>query len=428
MTQHAHRPREADMLTVEDALERILGYFSVLEAEERPLLEALGQTLAEDVVCPLDLPPLANSAMDGYAVRHADIAGAGPEAPRELDVIGQVAAGSLPDREVVPGAAVRIMTGAPIPDGADTVVPFEETDELERKAAGHGLDRIAVRTDVGLGASVRPSGEDVRRGDLVVRAGTVLRPSEVGVLASVGRTRVRVVRRPVVAILATGDELAVPGEALAPGQIYDANSFGVAAAVQRCGGVPRLLGIARDTLDDLHRKLEQGLTADMLVTSAGVSRGDYDMVKDVLAQRGEIAFWSVRMRPAKPLAFGVLEGRVPHVGLPGNPVSAMMAFEQFCRPAVLKMLGRTRFARPTVRAVLRDSIQNTDGRRVFARAIVTREGDRYVAALTGPQGSNILTSMARANGLAICPEDVPRVSAGQEVEVQMLDWPEDIDV
>ncbi len=428
MTQHAHRHREADMLTVEDALQRILGYFSVLDSEERLLLEALGQTLAEDVVCPLDLPPLANSAMDGYAVRHADIAGATPETPRQLGVIGQVAAGSMPDREVVPGSAVRIMTGAPIPDGADTVVPFEETDELDRKAAGRGLDRIAVLTDIGFGASVRASGEDVRRGDVVLRAGTVLRPSEVGVLASVGRVRVRVVRRPVVAILATGDELAVPGESLAPGQIYDANSFGVAAAVARSGGVPRFLGIARDTMDDVRSKLQEGLTADMLVTSAGVSRGDYDMVKDVLAERGEIAFWSVRMRPAKPLAFGVLEGRVPHVGLPGNPVSALMAFEQFCRPAVLKMLGRTRLARPTVRAVLRDPIHNSDGRRVFARAVVTWEDGRYVAALTGPQGSNILTSMARANGLAICPEDLPGAPVGHEVDVQMLDWPEEIDV
>jgi molybdopterin molybdotransferase len=214
--------------------------------------------------------------------------------------------------------------------------------------------------------------------------------------------------------------------------IHDANSPGVAAEVVRAGGVPRLLGIARDNLADMNRKLEEGLDADLLITSAGVSRGDYDMVKDVLAQRGEVAFWSVRMRPAKPLAFGALRApggrQVPHIGLPGNPVSAMVAFEQFCRPAVLKMLGRTRLARPTVRAVLKDPIHNTDGRRVYARAIVTLEGGRYVAALTGPQGSNILTSMARANGLAICPENVPGVSAGQEVEVQMVGWPEEMDV
>jgi molybdopterin molybdotransferase len=418
------------MLSVEAALERILGFFSVVEPEERPLLEALGQTLAEDVMAPLDIPNLANSAMDGFAVRHQDIAGAGPERPRELRVIGQVAAGAMPDRAVTPGTAVRIMTGAPIPEGADTVVPFEETDEVQRKAAGLGLERVAVLGDVGMGANVRPAGEDVRRGELVLGRGTVLRPSELGVLASLGQQRVRVVRRPSVAILATGDELTAPGEPLAPGRLYDSNSYTVAAAVQRTGGVPRLLGIARDNMEDMTAKLELGLSAEMLITTAGVSRGDYDMVKDILAERGEIAFWSVRMRPAKPLAFGVLNApdgrRVPHVGLPGNPVSAMMAFEQFCRPAILKMLGRTRLARPTVRAVLKDPIRNTDGRRVYARAIVTREGGQYVASLTGPQGSNILTSMSKANGLAICPEDVPEMLPGQLVEVQMLDWPEEV--
>ena len=427
---HGHRHQEADMLSVEDALARILGSFSRLDAEERPLLEAVGQTLAEDVAAPLDLPPLANSAMDGYALRYEDIQGVGPENPRELRVIGQVAAGSLPERAVEPGTAVRIMTGAPIPEGADTVVPFEETDEVERRAAGRDLGAITVLRQAPLGGSVRPAGEDLRRGETVLEAGTVLRPSEIGVLASIGRERVRVVRRPTVAVLATGDELTLPGEPLAPGKIYDANSSSVAAAVGRAGGVPHLLGIARDEREETRRKLEAGLDAEMLITSAGVSRGDYDLVKDVLAEQGEIAFWSVRMRPAKPLAFGVLRGpggrRVPHVGLPGNPVSAMVAFEQFCRPAILKMLGRTQLARPIVRAVLKHPIHNTDGRRVYARAIVTHEDGGYVASLTGPQGSNILTSMARANALAICPEDVPRLDPGAVVDAQMLDWPEDV--
>ena len=221
----------------------------------------------------------------------------------------------------------------------------------------------------------------------------------------------------------------LPGEAPGGGKIYDSNSFGVAAAIQRYGGIPKMLGIARDNLEDTTRKLEEGLSADLLITSAGVSKGDYDFVKDVLMQRGEIAFWSVRMRPARPLAFGALhapDGRhVPHIGLPGNPVSALVAFEQFCRPAILKMLGRTNFTKPTVQAILRDAIHNFDGRRVYARAIVTKEDGRYYASLTGPQGSNILTSMARANGLAICPEDLTEMPAGATAEVQMLDWPED---
>jgi molybdopterin molybdotransferase len=232
-----------------------------------------------------------------------------------------------------------------------------------------------------------------------------------------------------VAVLSTGDELMLPGEAPGGGKIYDSNSFGVAAAIQRYGGIPKMLGIARDNLEDTTRKLEEGLSADLLITSAGVSKGDYDFVKDVLMQRGEIAFWSVRMRPARPLAFGALHApdgrRVPHIGLPGNPVSALVAFEQFCRPAILKMLGRANFAKPTVQAVLHDAIHNFDGRRVYARAIVTKKDGTYYASLTGPQESNILTSMARANGLAICPEDLPEMPAGATAEVQMLDWPED---
>ena len=426
---HHHSHYHADMLSVEDALERILGYFSVLETEDAPLLEALGQTLAEDIDAPFDLPPLANSAMDGFAVRHEDVAGAGPESPRTLPVIGQVAAGQLPDRRVTPGTAIRIMTGAPIPEGADSVVPFEETDEVERKAAGMGLEEIAIRSGADLGANVRPAGEDVTKGQRVLESGAVLRPSELGVLASLGRTHVRVVRRPRVAILATGDELMAPGQPVEPGKIYDSNSYSIASSVLRYGGVPKLLGIARDNLEDMNSKLEAGLDADMLLTSAGVSKGDYDFVKDVLQERGEVTFWSVRMRPAKPLAFGQLNApggrKVPHIGLPGNPVSAMVAFEQLCRPAILKMLGRTRFAKPMVRAVLRDPIINTDGRRVYARSIVTMEDGRYRASLTGPQGSNLLTSMARANGLAICPEDIDEMPAGAEVDVQMLDWPEE---
>ena len=426
---HHHASVPEDMLSVEDALQHILAFFAPMPAADTALPDALGLTLAEEVTAPLDLPPMYNSAMDGFAVRHADVADAAPTRPRELPVVGAVQAGALPSRPLAPGEAIRIMTGAPVLPGADAVVPFEDTDEAERTAAGRPLDHIAIRHAAPRGANVRPAGEDLRAGERLMGAGTVLRPGEIGVLASVGREQVRAVRRPVVAILSTGDELLAPGEAPGGGKIYDANSFSIAAAVQRVGGVPQLLGIARDTLEDTTRKLEEGLSADLLITTAGVSKGDYDFIKDVLSARGEIAFWSVRMRPARPLAFGALHApggrRVPHIGLPGNPVSALVAFEQFCRPAILTMLGRTQTARPTVRAVLRDPIVNDDGRRVYARAIVTREGDGYAAALTGPQGSNLLTSMARANGLAICPEDVPELPAGAEAVVQMLDWPEE---
>ena len=418
------------MLSVEDALERILAHFRVLESEERPLLDALGQVLAEDATARHDIPPLDNSAMDGYAVRAASVEGASQNAPVNLKVVGAVAAGQLPSDTVEPGTTVRIMTGAPIPPGADSVVPFEETDEIERRASGGSLDKIGVTVAVRLGSDIRPAGQDVRRGDTVLAKERTLRPAEIGVLASLGLETITVVRRPVVAILATGDELLEAGDDYSVGKIYDSNSYSVAAGVLRYGGIPKLLGIARDNLDSMNAKLKEGLDSDMLITSAGVSKGDYDMVKDVLAQHGKIDFWSVRMRPAKPLAFGVLrtdDGReVPHLGLPGNPVSAMVAFEQFARPAIQKMMGKSGFVKPRITAVLDEPIYNTDGRRVYARAIISKRNGAYHARLTGNQSSNLLTSMASANGLAVCPEDLPMKKAGEVVEVLMLDWSEDV--
>ena len=430
MTSHSHRHHHESMLSVEDALERILAHFHVLESEERHLLDALGQVLAEDATARHDIPPLDNSAMDGYAIQAASVAGASESSPVNLKVVGAVAAGQLPSDTVEAGTTVRIMTGAPIPHGADSVVPFEETDEIERRASGGSLDKIGVTVAVRLGSDIRPAGQDVRRGDTVLPKERTLRPAEIGVLASLGLENVTVVRRPVVAILATGDELLEAGDDYSVGKIYDSNSYSVAAGVLRYGGIPKLLGIARDNLDSMNAKLREGLDSDMLITSAGVSKGDYDMVKDVLAQHGKIDFWSVRMRPAKPLAFGVLrtdEGReVPHLGLPGNPVSAMVAFEQFARPAIQKMMGKSGFVKPRITAVLDEPIYNTDGRRVYARAIISKRNGAYHARLTGNQSSNLLTSMASANGLAVCPEDLPMKKAGEVVEVLMLDWSEDV--
>ena len=428
--EHGHRHHDEAMLSVEDALERILDHFQVLNAEDTPLLEALGQVLAEDAVSLHDIPPLDNSAMDGYAVQASSIHNASEDSPVALRVVGSIAAGELPSAAVEPGTAIRIMTGAPVPPGADSVVPFEETDEVERRNAGLDMAEIGIKVAAPEGSDIRPAGQDVRKGTLVLPAGTALRPSEIGVLASLGFDSVKVVRRPVVAILSTGDELLDAGDTYSEGKIYDSNSYSVAASVLRYGGVPKLLGIARDNLDSMNAKLREGLEADMLITSAGVSKGDYDMVKDVLAAHGRIAFWSVRMRPAKPLAFGVLDaggGRnVPHLGLPGNPVSAMVAFEQFGRAAIHKMMGKSGFLKPRIQAVLDEPIYNTDGRRVYARAVITKQNGDYHARLTGNQSSNLLTSMAGANGLAVCPEDTPVKETGEVVEVQMLDWPEDV--
>jgi molybdopterin molybdotransferase len=439
------------MISVEEARERILSYVQRLEPEERPLVDALGQVLAEDVAAGFDIPPLDNTAMDGYAVRAADTEGAGEANPVRLRVIGELAAGYLFEGEVTPGTAVRIMTGAPIPRGADAVVPFEETDEtstgLASAGPAHRFGTFAKQSsEVGIleaarpGANIRRAGEDVSRGAAVMREDAVLGPAQIGVLASLGRATARVIRRPVVAILSTGDELLDVGQPIAPGKIYDSNAYSVAAMVQEAGGIPKQLGIASDSVEALTAKLRQGLDADLLITSAGVSRGDYDVVKDVLAKEGEIDFWTVRMKPGKPLAFGAFpasarggslpagrhgasgggDRRVPHIGLPGNPVSSMITFELFGRPAIFTMLGKTGWQRPTVRAVAEDRIANRDRRRVFARAIVSQREGRYYASLTGPQGSGILTSMALANALAVVPEDVPAIEPGDEVECLLL--------
>lgn len=436
----------ADMISVEEARERILERFEVLPAADVPLLDALGLTLAEDVRSGFDIPPLANTGMDGYAVRSEDTAGATYETPRSLRVIGYLAAGNVFEGSVGPGEAVRIMTGAPIPDGADTIVPFEETDEYDWTTRESARDpgawqerpRDHVRVDVEAkpGANIRRAGEDVAAGELVLRAGTVIGPAQVGVLASLGLDAVRCHRRPVVAVLSTGDELLRPGEPMQPGKIYDANAFSLASQVRAFGGEPVILDVARDTVDALTARIREGLArADLLVTSAGVSRGDFDVVKTVLAQEGEIGFWTIRMKPGKPLAFGAFrapDGRtVPHLGLPGNPVSAMVTFELFGRAAMFKMLGRLQadpeaWRRPTVRAVALDRIVNSDGRRFYARGVaeqvaVEDGGTHWQVRLTGPQGSGVLTSVSLANAYAICPEDIDAIEPGEECEVILVD-------
>jgi molybdopterin molybdotransferase len=424
------------MISVEEALEKVLSYVEVLQPERKPILDCLGQVLAEDVYATIDIPPLDNSAMDGYALRAKDTRGANESSPRYLVVVGEVAAGSMPTKEVRPGTAIRIMTGAPLPEGADAVVRFEDTDEVSRKSSRGDLSQIGILCQAGKGLNVRGRGEDIARGDLVLKKGKVLRPQEIGVLASLGRSTALVIRRPVVAILATGDELIGVDQPLAPAKIYNSNTYTIAAEVSRYGGIPKILGIGRDSVQSLTKKIDEGLDTDMLITSGGVSKGDYDVVKDVLAERGEVSFWTVCMKPGKPLAFGVMEkeerGRkrkVPHLGLPGNPVSSMITFEQFARPAILKMMGKETLKKPTIRAIIENDIADNDGRRLFARVMVTKRGGQYYASVTGPgpQGSGILTSMAKANGLAVIPESSKGVKAGDAVEVQMLDWGEEQD-
>jgi len=415
------------MISVEEALDKILNTVQVMEPEEKPILDCLGQLLAIDVKSSIDVPPHDNSAMDGYAIRSTDLSSADASKPIVLKVLGEVAAGYMTDQKVTTGTAIRIMTGAPMPEGADTVVQFENTDELERNGHDHALKEIGIYNPTQKGMNVRYKGEDISAGQTVIKEGTVLRAAEIGVLASLGIPHIAVIRRPVVAVLSTGDELCDINGPLEAGKIYDSNAYSIAASILSCGGIPRIIGIGRDTIQSLRQKINEGLNADMLITSGGVSKGDYDVVKDVLAGMGEIGFWTVRMKPGKPLAFGTIkkeEGhltkKIPHLGLPGNPASSMITFEQFARPAIIKMMGKSNFQRPVVQAVIDDNIKNSDGRRIYARVIVYRDGSGYKASLAGPQGSGILMSMALANGLAIVPEDCPAIRAGDRVTVQLL--------
>ncbi len=417
------------MISVEEASAYILKHFQPLEPERVPILEALDRVLVEDIVADINIPPFNNSAMDGYAVRAEDIASASSGHPVTLRVIGDVAAGHTAQRAVERSTAMRIMTGAPLPQGADTVVRFEETSEgVQARAAEKNRDSVEILKAMQRGDNVRNAGEDIHAGEVVLPKGTVVRAAEIGVLASLGKKEVRVHRRPRVANLATGDELVAFDEPVTPGKIRNSNEYSNAAAVLKVGGIPIQLGIARDNIKDLTTKIRAGLdaNADLFLTSAGVSVGDYDMVKDVLNSEGEMHFWQVKMKPGKPLAFGVLRGKknVPLLGLPGNPVSAMISFETFARPAILTMLGKTKFARPTVRAVLQEDVSNTAERRNFIRVVVEKRDGGLTARMTGEQGSGILTSVSRANGLLVVPEDVTLVRKGETVDIQMLDWPE----
>ncbi len=405
---------EYPILEVEDAVARFLSHFRPLEAEQVPVLDALDRVLAEDVVAEMDIPPLANTAMDGYAVRCEDTGGARPDSPRRLRVVADLAAGYVLDRPVQTGTAVRIMTGAPIPPGAEAVVPFEETQR--------DGENILVFKRYPHNKNIRAAGEDVKAGDIIFKRGDVLQSASIGMLAALGRARVAVHRRPRVAILSTGDEVIDAADAWQPGKIRDANSYSNAAQVTRYGGIPIRLGIARDTVDDLTARIRAGLDqgADLFLTSGGVSVGDFDVVKTVLAAEGEITFWRVRMKPGKPLAFGTIR-EVPLLGLPGNPVSAMVSFELFARPAILTMLGKTKLTKPAIDAVLVDEIKRKDDRRHYVRVTLEeREGTTY-ARLTGDQGSGILLSMVRADGLAIIPETTDHWPAMSPVKVLMLD-------
>ncbi len=401
------------MISVDEALNKILDAISPLGLEKVSILDALGRVLGEDVFAGRAIPPNDNSAMDGYAVRTEDSCGASPETPRRLDVIEEIPAGTIPAKMIGQSEAARIMTGAPLPLGADAVVRMEDT----RKDG----DCVLVFAAVPKGWNIRRAGEDVRQGEKVIPRGAVIRPAEVGILASLGRSFVLVHQRPLVAIVATGDELAEIDEAPVEGRIVNSNSYALTALVRECGAVPLQIGIARDSRKDLVAKFRAARRADLIVSTGGVSAGDYDLVKDIMKEAGNrMQFWQVAMKPGRSLAFGAL-GDVPAVGLPGNPVSSMICFEQFIRPAILKMLGHANLFRRIVRARIEKGIEKKKGMRQFIRALIRRDGDGYTVVTTGDEGSGILISMVRANGLIVLPEAATAVEPGELVTVQLID-------
>jgi molybdopterin molybdotransferase len=398
------------MLTVEEAVEAILARVSVLGSERVEVLGALGRVLAEPIVSRREIPPWPNSSMDGYAVRAEDTARGAA-----LAVVGRVEAGGLPARAVGRGEAMRIFTGAPLPEGADTVVPQEDVDASD--------GRIALRGAVEQAAYVRRRGEDVRVGDRVLDPGTVLTAAEIGLLATLGHGQVPVYRRPRVAILSTGNELADLGTEPGPGQIPNTNTYTLMAQVLEAGSEPLNLGVAGDRLEAIEARLRTARDADVLVSSAGVSVGELDLVREALTRAGaELHLWQVSMRPGKPITFGSFGAR-PVFGLPGNPVSAMVTFELFVRPALLKMSGRRRLVRPRLRVRALEAVANPGSRRGYLRVRLEANGDGLGARLTGEQGSAILRSMVAADGLAVIPPDTT-VAAGSSLEViQLRDLP-----
>jgi molybdopterin molybdotransferase len=398
------------MLTVEEALEAILSRVPLLETERVDVLGALGRALAEPVVARRAIPPWPNSSMDGYAVRAEDT-----RRGAALAIVGRVEAGEVPARGVGQGEAMRIFTGAPLPEGADTVLPQEDVEAT--------ADSIALRGPTARAAYVRRRGEDVEVGARVLEPGTLLTAAEVGLLATLGYGQIRVFRRPRVAILSTGNELADLGTEPGPGQIPNTNTYTLMAQVLEAGGDPINLGVARDRLEAIEERVRAARDADVLVSSAGVSVGELDLVREALTRAGAaLHLWQVSMRPGKPITFGSLGSR-PVWGLPGNPVSAMVTFELFVRPALLKMGGRRRLTRPRVRARTLEVVPNPGSRRGYLRVQLEATADGLGARLTGEQGSAILRSMVAADGLAVVPPDTV-VPVGAEIEViQLRDLP-----
>ncbi len=396
------------MPAFEEARCIILKHVTPLGAERVGLLESLGRVLSEDITAPWNLPLFSNSAMDGYAVRAADCLDA-----RALPIVDYVPAGGHAMKSVMPGTAIKIMTGAPLPEGGDSIVPMEDAEESD--------GTVRVMQPVALHQHVRFAGEDVRKGETILASGALVRPYEINLLASFGKEQVTVACRPRVAIVATGDELVALGERPSIGQVVNSNSYSLAAAITSVGALPVLVGIARDDVDSHREKLAEGLKADVLITSAGVSMGDRDLVREVLDELGvEIVFWRVKVKPGKGLAFGRRGGTLVFA-LPGNPVSAMLTFEEFVAPALLKMMGHRQTVKPLFPAVLQSDLKKKAGQTHLVRVKLEYFGGKYLAWSAGKQDTGLLKTLLQANAVAVLPADRDFFAAGEEIQVHLLD-------
>jgi len=404
------------VFTVSDAVARIVAGIEPLSVERVALLDSLGRVLATPIVSPLTLPAWDNSAMDGYALRASDVDGASAEKPVSLTVLETVAAGAFPSRVVEAGTCTRIMTGAPLPEGVDTVIRLEDTDG--------GTERVSIRSDRDAGRNVRHRGEDITTGTQVLARGQPLGAAQIGVLASVGASSIDVYRQPRVAFFGSGDEIVDLdrfSEALDGKKIVTSNSYTLHSLIRLNGGIPVNLGVARDDPADIRARIDRAAGCDLLITSAGISAGEFDYLRPVLAEAGvTLDVWKVRMRPGAPLGFGWL-GTMPWIGLPGNPVSTMVTFELFVRPVLRRMLGHTRLFRRPLPVTLEEPVKIGAALTHFLRAIVSVKPDGTLSArLTGPQGSGILTSMSVANALLVIPQERPRIEAGEVVNAILL--------
>ena len=407
------------LLPVKDALERILSSFQTLPKTYIPLDRTVGRILAEDIKSNSDLPPFDNSSMDGFALLASDVTQAGATTPIILGVVDDIPAGKMPTKHLSTGEAARIMTGAPLPIGADAVVPVEETD-FNNRAPGTALpEKVKIFKAANLGANIRKRGDDIESGASILPRGQRLRAQDLGMLAMLGIAQVPVYRKPRIALLSSGDELTPIGETLTAGKIYDVNSYTLSAMLESAGCEIIPLGVAEDTPESVRAALEKAKDADLILSSAGVSMGSFDYIKAIIEAEGNLNFWRINMRPGKPLTFGNYQN-IPFIGLAGNPVSAFIGFMVFVQPVIKKMLGYTEQTESRVRVRLAEPLQS-DGRESYLRAIIHRENNQLYAKLTGHQGSGNLFSMVQANALLIIPAGVKSLPAEAEIDAWLLD-------